>query len=392
MSGPLYGLQASQTSSPSTPVGLSCASTGGNCCADTPGTSTGPPGLVYFNPTVPFGLESNGNPIGDATQTNSNQGYNCAPINNRYFVGWSNIFNAINALLLNAQPSVYVDELEFGQQEMNLFQFPAYYRLIYDNFAGHAVAPQTTTPVLTKLADMMASYNFDPLRVIWSIPWTDSSQYVSTNCTNVYEDYARNTNLDEIVSGILGGSIGNWDPNTFVDGLPCSQTVADPLYAVPYTYSVPDAIDAHIYPSLTSGTPGTQTQATIQAIAQTDYGDLVHIFSDVPSLQGATVIIGETYPGTIYPGWDPYAQPPALCWNAPTSAPAGNVQGFNQSALANYSVVFRPWMNLEDSTDACFGYGLGPASTANYPTTQSNFQNVNLGQQGPYVPTNQTNH
>jgi len=78
-----------------------------------------------------------------------------------------------------------------------------------------------------------------------------------------------------------------------------------------------------------------------------------------------------------------------VCLRAPTSAPAGNVLGFNQSALASCPVVFRPWMNLEDTSDACYAYGAGPYSTYTYPDSRANFQNLNLNGQGPYVPTSQ---
>jgi hypothetical protein len=88
----------------------------------------------------------------------------------------------------------------------------------------------------------------------------------------------------------------------------------------------------------------------------------------------------------MYPGYT--ADNLKLCWNSPTSSPAGNVLGFNQSALANYSsVVFRPWMNLEDASGECFRYGAGPTSTYTYPSTLANFQNVNFNGQGPYVPS-----
>lgn len=118
----------------SSPLG-SCG--GGFCCSDTPDP-------VYFNPTEPFGLALNGDPLGFRQQTNSNEGYNCAPINNQNFLGWNNLFSVVNAVLQAANGQVTVSELEFGQQEVNLADFPAYLRYIVDNSSpasGQYVVP-----------------------------------------------------------------------------------------------------------------------------------------------------------------------------------------------------------------------------------------------------------
>jgi hypothetical protein len=126
----------------------------------------------------------------------------------------------------------------------------------------------------------------------------------------------------------------------------------------------------------------------IQAVAQTDYSDLTHLLGLVSGLQSATVVIGETYYGTMYPGVVPGFST-KLCWSAPTSAPAANALGFEQSALFGYPVIFRPFMTLENASGGCFAYGNGPASTYTYPNPNANYQNVNLNGQGPYVPTKQ---
>jgi len=350
-SGPSYPVPKEQTASSATPQGRSCADPDGNCCSDTHD-------LVYFNPAIPFGLQSSGDPIGSTQNTNSNEGYNCAPINSQYFLGWGNLFNVINAMLAAAQGKVTINELEFMQQEMDLVNFPAFYRYIYDTYPGHATPPQTTTDVLVQLRQLMTNNYFEPGRVTWSAPYNNSQQDPTSNCTNAYTDWARNTTLDALAAGIGGGYLG-LAPGVDLgvgDGLPCGGNFSGP-YQAPYYHTQPSIVDAHIYPQLQGYGPDQnqatpdQSQAVIQQVANLNYTDLTHLFAIVPGLQSAQVIIGETFSGTMYQG--NYQ----VCLRAPTSAPAGNVLGFNQSALASYPVVFRPWMNLEDTSDACYAYG-----------------------------------
>jgi hypothetical protein len=299
--------------------------------------------------------------------------------------------SVIDAMLNAAQGKVTINQLELTQAEMNLYQFPAQLRYIIDTYAGHATPPATSTDVLSELRTLMTNHQFDPGRVAWSAPYFDPSTDNTANCTNVYTDYGRNTAVDEIAAAIGGGVIGNPSGSILATGFPCGGDASSdpPMYQVPYYNTQPDIVDAHIYPSLTQpgygpeqnqSTPD-QSQAVIQAVALTDYSDLTHLLSLVPSLQSAQVIIGETYYGTIYPSFVPGSSS-LLCWTAPTSAPAANVLGFEQSALFGYPVIFRPFMNLEDSTGGCFAYGAGPTSNTNY-------QNVNLNGQGPYTPTKQ---
>jgi len=428
-SGPNYPLPASKTFSPQTPAGLSCASTDasgkatGNCCVDTPGSPGGPPDPVKFNPIIPFGLNSAGGTIGDATLLSANnQGYLCAPINDKYFVGWNNLFNLVDKILGAAAGKVTITQLEFLQAEVNLYQFPAQLRYIIDTYQGHAAPGTTQTDVLSELRTLMTNHGFDPGRVAWSAPYMDPSPLeppppaqvtaadvlsaIQANCTNVYTDYGRNTAVDELAAAIGGSYIGNPYLSSVDTGFPCggstkgSDGVTDFMFQTPYYNTQPNIIDAHMYPAaVNSSSPGggadsqlqstpDQSQAVIQAVAQTDYSDLIHLPLLVPSLQSATFIIGETYWGTIYPDVVPKL-PSSVCWSAPTSAPAANALGFEQSALSGYPVIFRPFMTLEDAADGCENYGKGPASAATYPSPDANYQNVNLNGQGPYTPTKQ---
>lgn len=78
----------SEVVSPSTPPGRQ----GVNLCQDTPAT-------VYFWPGLPYGLKGPGDNYSVIGKDEpASNGYNCAPIN-PYFIGWTNQFNAIDALL-----------------------------------------------------------------------------------------------------------------------------------------------------------------------------------------------------------------------------------------------------------------------------------------------------
>src|ERR1017187_1292197 len=373
-----YTLPASQTVSPATPTGYNCSQgSQGRCCSDTPAT-------VMFNPYAPFGMDpSNGFPIGDYwnSSTPVNQGYNCAPTNSKYFLGWTNQFNVINAVLGAAKGQVTVYELE-NQQEVNMAAFPVLARYLYDNSMpqGAGLPAGQTVNVLSNLRSLMSANGFDPGRVIMSAFWQDSS-VATYNCANVYTDYDRNAGLDVVAQAIIGGTIGTATNSTVTDGLLCNGSISQGnMFKVPIYSTLPNLVDVHMYPAVTGI---ANTDAQMQQVATLDYGDIPH-FLTLASLQSATMVIGETYGGTIYPG----KLGGVYCWGVPVpadqtppGAPSDNVAGFNQSSLAAQTVVFRPWMELEDPSGMCFPYGGGPASG-------SNCQNVNYNGNGPYTPTN----
>lgn len=223
----------------------------------------------------------------------------------------------------------------------------------------------------------MNNNGFLPGSVTWSAPWTDAST-TTTNCADVYRDYGRAINFDEITSAIGGGYIGLNSDAQVVDNLYCYGSDTSSMFKVPYYNSQPNVLDSHMYPQVVYG-GSAQGQATVQQVAQLDYSDVTYILQIVQGLRSAQVIIGETYGGTL--NTSAYVNGQA-CWGFQASASAGNVLGFNESSLAsNYSVVFRPWMEIEDPSGACFGYGGGPSDSLH------NFQDVNYNGQGPYVPT-----
>lgn len=356
--------------SASSPLG-SC-SVSGKCCSDTPS-------VVYFSATQPYGLNPNNNyfPIGDRWTTGNNQGYNCSPVN-PYFIGWNNEFNVINAMLAAAKGHVTIYEFE-NEQELNLVPFTAMARYIYDNSAplSAGLPAGQVVNVLSHLRSLMTANGFDPGRVYWSTVEADATT-ATYNCTNVYTDWSRNFGLDEVSQAINAGYIGVNTDATVTNGLVCGGSNLSSMYVAPIYSTQPNIVDAHMYSSV-SGIVNTDAQ--IQAAANTDFGDVPH-FLTLASLGSANITIGETWGGTLSPA---LRGPGDYCWlgaySTPSGAPNDNVAGFNSSSLSGYTVTFRPWMELEDPSGKCFAYGGGPGTVTNY-------QSVNFNSLGPYTPTN----
>ncbi len=329
------------------------------------------PQTVYFSPLVPFGmsLQSNSNaywPIGNG----NNQAYNCAPVN-PHFIGTQNQFDVIQAVLAAAQQKgVNIAEFEF-EQELNLTQFTAQARFLYDNSMGSG-----TVDIVSELRSLMSAAGFDQYRVTFSGTAVETPDYPSTgdlnntNCADVYGDYARMIAVDAVLSGIGGWYIGA--PSGFDQGstqgdnhtLFCGGSYAGGMFTLGAYAALPDIIDLHEYPHTSDG-----SQAGVQQAAAVDFYDLAHTIG-VFGLQAPLVMIGETYEGS------PAAN---LCeGNAdPNTNATAVVSGFNAtaSAFSGYSVVFRPWMELELPNGACFSFPSG--------------QQFNVNGNGPYTPTKQ---
>jgi hypothetical protein len=347
--GPVYSLPKAST----TPVGP-------NHCSDTPDP-------VYFNPTAPFGLKPAMNsyfPVGQDEAGSA--GYNCAPVN-PYFIGWNNQFNVVGAVLGAAQGKVTVSELEF-EQEMNVVDFTVLMRLIYDNSNPQSAGLQAnqTVDIVSRLRSLMTAHGFDPGRVAWSGVMVDPS-VATDNCLSVYQDYARQFTLGGLASAIGAGYVGKPIDAVAVHGLWCGGVSTQSMFQSPIYNTQPNIVDVHMYPHV-AGAGASDTQ--VQQVATLDFSDLTH-FLAVVNLQSALVIIGETHSGTPYSG-SAFGSP-CVGLLFPVSAPSDTVAGYNASQLAGHSVVFRPWMELEDPSGGCYAY----------PT----YQNVNLNGSGPYTPT-----
>jgi len=392
-----FAVPKSQTFSPAAGTNsngqpYNCSQAGGNCCSDTPDP-------VYFNTLVPFGMYSNGTAIGGYFPTLANQGYNCAPINQNYFLGWTNYLNVINAVLGAAKAAcpaphndcVPLTVYELETQEELTPSFTVLMRYIYDNSipqSGGVKYPGTLN-LLSAMRSLMTANGFDPGRVQWSGVWFDASN-ATDNCLNAYVDYERNGGLDFVAQAINGGPVGN-PTNGALDsyGLFCGGTASNGgLLTSPIYSTLPDIVDTHIYPKVTAV---NDTDVQIQQVAALDYGDIPH-FLALAGLQSAVIVLGETYGGTLISlNLAAPNAPVSYCWQGsntvPPGSPADNVAGFNNESVKNpvplssYTVIFRPWMELEMAAGACFGYGTGPGTSGNY-------QSVNYNGSGPYTPTN----
>ncbi|MBI1898202.1 MAG: hypothetical protein HYS04_16965 [Acidobacteria bacterium] len=352
--GAVYSKPKSQVSSPmgdSQPL-----------CADAPDT-------IYFFPTAPIGWKDVGGsdyyPIGQ----DNNNAYNCAPVN-PYFVGWQNQYDVIDAMLAAAQETqLTMSELDF-EQELNIEVFPALARFIVDNAQGDSGQAN----VRDALRYYMSLHGFDPGRVTWAAPWANST-LAGVNCTSVYAGYARTMGADQIAAAIGGGRIGI--PNSRIIGdetgfLSCDNgqgTYPFDMFPMPSYGTQPNILDVHLRPCVADSNTHcvpNDAAAAVQSEARIDFDDIVNYIARFPST--ATVMLGETHSNT-----DNGAG--ALCEGGTLNAPAETVAGFNQSALAGGSVVFRPWMQLQSPSGDCFKY---PGN-----------QRVNFQGSGPYTPTQQ---
>jgi hypothetical protein len=312
-----------------------------------------------------------GYPANDAANQ-TNYGYNCSPAN-PIFVGWSNIFSAINAMLSAATPHLNVFELDF-EQEINLTDFTVQGRVIVDNQSG------TYFDVLGGLRALMTSHSFDPARVTSSAA-ASRPMTAGNNCLSVYQDYARQMSAGAVASAIAGGWIGTPQNATTADGMWCGGT-NDPannppwMLQMPLGHSLPSIVDLHMYPTVepSGGVPYVdESAAQVQSEAAIAFGDIPHLLAAIGT-PSALFVVGETHSNTTTTVSDNHCPTtsPHSCECHPTDAAFQTVSGFSSSSLAGYSVVFRPWSNLSASC---------------YSASNPNNQQVNPNNNGPYKPT-----
>lgn len=271
--GPDLEVPANLTWSPAYPVYpanncsmcTGCGASGTSaCCASDVGTN------VVFDPILPYGASDGsasrcssgqgtlGYALGDYWVTHANNGYNLAPVNNQNFIGWTNYFNVISAVLAKAKGVVNVYGFEIAQ-ELQPDVFTAHARYVYDNSSpGTAPSQYVQTVggvsyvnVIGALRSMMSSNGFDPGRVFYSAPWWDATN-VTENCANAYQDYARANHLDAITEVINGGPFGipsSASGEQLTQGLPCGGTTSNSgMVTSPIYIPRPDIVDVHVYP------------------------------------------------------------------------------------------------------------------------------------------------
>lgn len=244
-------------------------------------------------------------------------------------------------------------------------QFPVLARYVLDDAETQSGNPDA----INSIRYYMSLYGYNPAKVILSVVASEPNQ-AGYNCYDVYGDYARIIILDSIFSAIEGGYIGtpsgpNKNQKLFCNGSDSS------MYKMPMGHTAPAIADLHAYPCVSDPSTGlcynnsNDALAAVQSEAAITYGDVALFFSLVnPS---AVFMIGETHSNTNDGNNEE-------CVNhAPLHAARENVEGYNQSSVAGHSVIFRPWINLADSS-SCF-----PPKN----------QNVNQGNQGPYTPSQQ---
>lgn len=308
----------------------------------------------YFDYTLPYAELSAGYPDGQG----NNDAYSCVAGNPK-FVGWNNIYMAINALLSAAASNhVTVDELDL-QNELDLNDFTVYARLIYDNVSADAATG--AVDVLNELRTRMSNNGFDSLRV-----FPDATEVRATvalyDCGSVYGDSARIMHLSAAVAAIGGGDIGNPTNGTVTNGIWCGGTTGSgstAMISLPGSWAAPDIVDLHAYPCVAISQSNrscvsSQTQATIQGEAETEFSDVASFLNSwAPtnppgwrgynaSLYTALAMIGETH--TTAPDGS------LNCDGNPSYSAAGGYAGYLASGLYSHAgaggkagSVLRPW-------------------------------------------------
>ena len=334
------------------------SSPSGALCADTQSV------LLYWA-AAPFGentvCDLNGQNCGyRPTGAFDNSAYNCSS-RNPIFVGWQNMYNVINAMLnAAATRGLTVTELDI-ENEADYQNFPVHARFLVDNAHTNTGNPDS----VNSLRYYMGTANrFDPGRVTTST-FTISANTANWNCTNVYNDYARLTPLNEFASAIGGGVIGlpsGYDAST---GLVCGGSTSG-MYQMPVSHTQPNIVDIHSYACVIDPANGQCRLDDVQAQneARINFSDVVHYLA-LRNVTSSLIMLGETWSNSN-------AGNGRNCEGGVLGAAKDTVVGYNASSLAGHSVIFRPWHNVRAS---CYSY-------------PDNF-NVNLGGAGPYTPTHQ---
>lgn len=323
-------------------------------------------------------------------------GYNCSP-QNPFFVGWQNQYDVIDAMLSSAaqvaamQPDstkrITIFELDF-EQELDLLNFPVLARFIVDNAHADSGQPNVRDALRYYMGLDRNGITFDPARVTWSSAWTNTripgnQATGAANCPSVYAGFARTMGADQIASAIGQGGAwigmpGNpeYDPNV---GLVCYGDTFGMVGMSSYAATQPSILDVHLRPCVASASGFCaldDANAYVQNEAKIDFDAIANHLARVPGI--STVVLGETHSNTQAKNDMQDAEgsdATQTCEGSTLNAAAETVAGYNQSTLAGWNIVFRPWMQLQYPSGNCFSH---PSN-----------QRVNFQGAGPYIPSRQ---
>jgi hypothetical protein len=286
---------------------------------------TSTPQTFYFYPWLPFGLvRSSGFLLASWPDQDMNYAYYCTPANPTFW-GWTPYLNLVGEIAGDASGAgLNIEEFEI-EAEMNLFDYTATARLLYDNLSN--------TPVLADVGNVLASYGFSAGAATYSVSTTNPS-VAAYDCGSVYGDSALVLSSSELLAAMGGGLIGYPDSPALTNNLWCGGTAPGSMIYIP-TSPLPAITDNHVYPCI--GSCGSSPDVT--TTAQTEYADIYWFHYYRGLLGGSAVMIGETSSNSAT--WAGYG-----CDGTDGALAAENANGFTSSLLySSYGAytTLRPW-------------------------------------------------
>ncbi|HEY1261623.1 MAG TPA: hypothetical protein VGF34_20425 [Stellaceae bacterium] len=300
---------------------------------------------LLFYPWLPYGLDPTTHlPDGQG----DNSAYACSP-KNPIFWGWTPYFNLILWVASLAQSAgVTIEEFDI-ENEIDLWQFTAQARLLYDNTTS------PPTPVLERVGQILAYLGFSSGAATYSVVAGTPASPVAA-CASVYGDSAYLMTASALAAAINGGQFGN-PPYLALNGaLPCDNSqshcgsfsrgapdynpnwqacAAAGMITIP-RQPQPRIVDIHVYPCIWDG--GACQSVNMTGMARLMY-DAVWKFLRQNRLTDNLLMIGETAAGA----------PTRRCDGLPPQAARQNAQGFARSTLRashGANTVIRPWSQL----------------------------------------------
>jgi hypothetical protein len=371
---------------------------------------TAPFGEVYIcknwdkdNPNLckeyDWDIDGNGLPGGQA--------YSCA-MANTYFVGWSRIFDIVDALLQAARDNALTVQEFDVINEMQLSSYAVRGRLIVDNTNNDYDVLGEVGTGLRSLRQSMQAHGFDPRRVTYSVS-SGNSQEPLGECPAgkqpYFGDSGRLVELSMLTAAIgASGPFGSMNLNHDLvypglppptlpysgSGLACEGSDLGAAY-LHISHSQPAVIDVHTAPCVTIKVTNDNTTNETNGWGECDpnqwnsvYGEARQMGNDMAAflnsfnngwrgydanLANALAILGETHgrltpaiPGSPYTACRMSTDPAKIVlYNNYWAVSAGQdtYSGFINSGLASWapsnglpaSIIFRPWEYLLQNDD-----------------------------------------